>query len=39
LDPRLDLLVDMPVPFAEAPAVFARLDADSGGALHSVFAY
>ncbi|HEX7501465.1 MAG TPA: zinc-binding dehydrogenase, partial [Polyangia bacterium] len=29
-DPRLDALVDPPVPFAEAPAVFARLDADPG---------
>ena len=38
-DPRLDTLVDKPIPFAEAPAVFARLDADPGVALHSVFAY
>jgi 2-desacetyl-2-hydroxyethyl bacteriochlorophyllide A dehydrogenase len=39
LDPRLDALVDAPVPFAEAPAVFARLDADPGLALHAAFAY
>lgn len=38
-DPRLDTLVDNPIPFAEAPMVFARLDADPGAALHSVFAY
>ena len=39
LDARLDTLVDMPVPFSEAPAVFARLDADPGGSLHTVFGY
>lgn len=38
-DARLDALVDMPVPFAEAPAAFARLDADPGVALHTVFGY
>ena len=38
-DPRLDALVEPPVPFAEAPAVFARLDADPGMALHTVFVY
>jgi 2-desacetyl-2-hydroxyethyl bacteriochlorophyllide A dehydrogenase len=38
-DARLDALVEMPVPFAEAPALFARLDADPGVALHAVFAY
>jgi len=39
LDPRLDALVDTPVPFAEASTVFARLDSDPGLALHTVFAY
>ena len=38
-DARLDSLVDMPVPFAEAPALFAHLDADPGVALHTVFVY
>ena len=39
LDPRLDALVDTVVPFAEASAVYARLDANPGLALHTVFAY
>ncbi|HEY5281213.1 MAG TPA: hypothetical protein VIM14_00345 [Polyangia bacterium] len=38
-DARLDALVDPPVPFADAPATFARLDANPGLALHTVFAY
>ncbi len=38
-DPRLDALLDTVVPFAEAPAVYARLDANPGLALHTVFAY
>jgi threonine dehydrogenase-like Zn-dependent dehydrogenase len=38
-DARLDALLDMPVPFAEAAAIFARLDADPGLALQTVFAY
>lgn len=38
-DPRLDALVDPLVSFADAPAWFARLDADPGCALHSVFVY
>jgi threonine dehydrogenase-like Zn-dependent dehydrogenase len=38
-DKRLDALVDEPVPFAEAPAIFARLAADPGLALQTVFAY
>jgi 2-desacetyl-2-hydroxyethyl bacteriochlorophyllide A dehydrogenase len=38
-DPRLDLLVDPPLPFASAPAVYARLDAEPGSALQTVFAY
>jgi 2-desacetyl-2-hydroxyethyl bacteriochlorophyllide A dehydrogenase len=38
-NPRLDTLIDPPVPFAEAAAWYARLDADPGIALHSVFAY
>jgi threonine dehydrogenase-like Zn-dependent dehydrogenase len=38
-NPRLDSLIDPPIPFAEAPAWYARLDADPGSALHSVFAY
>lgn len=39
LDPRLDALVDTVVPFAEAPAVYPRLDANPGLALHAVFVY
>lgn len=38
-DPRLDALLDPVVPLAEAPALYARLDADPGTALHSVLAY
>ena len=38
-DARLDALLDAPVPFAEAPAAMARLDADPGVALQTVFAY
>ena len=38
-DARLDALLDVPVPFAEAPAIFARLDVDPGLALQTVFAY
>jgi len=38
-DPRLDALIAPPIPFAEAPAWYARLAADPGGALHSVFTY
>jgi 2-desacetyl-2-hydroxyethyl bacteriochlorophyllide A dehydrogenase len=38
-DARLDALLDAPVPFAEAPATLARLDADPGLALQTVFAY
>ena len=39
MDARLDVLMDNPVPFAEAPAAFARLDADPGVDLHIVFKY
>jgi threonine dehydrogenase-like Zn-dependent dehydrogenase len=38
-DARLDTLLDPPVDFADAPATFARLDAEPGLALHTVFAY
>jgi 2-desacetyl-2-hydroxyethyl bacteriochlorophyllide A dehydrogenase len=38
-DARLDALLDPPVAFADAPATFARLDAEPGLALHTVFAY
>ena len=38
-DPRLDLLLDPPVPFEDAPAVYARLAADPGGRLQTVFRY
>ena len=38
-DERLDALLDPPVRFEDAPALFARLDADGGRALHSVFTY
>jgi len=36
---RLDALLDVPIPFVEAPAAFARLDAAPGLALQTVFAY
>ena len=39
LDARLDALVEVPVPFAEAASVYARLDSDPGAAIQSVFAY
>ena len=38
-DARLDALLDPPVAFADAPATFARLDAEPSLALHTVFAY
>jgi hypothetical protein len=38
-DARLDALVDPPVPFAEAATMYARLDANPGLSLHTVFAY
>jgi hypothetical protein len=38
-DARLDRLLDPPVPFAEASATYARLDANPGLALHTVFDY
>lgn len=38
-DPGLDAIVDAPVPFDEAPALYARLDAAPGASLHSVLAY
>jgi 2-desacetyl-2-hydroxyethyl bacteriochlorophyllide A dehydrogenase len=38
-DARLDAIVGAPVPFREAPAFYAALDADPGSALHSVFDY
>lgn len=38
-DRRLDELLDPPVPFDQAAALFARLDGDAGTALHSIFAY
>jgi 2-desacetyl-2-hydroxyethyl bacteriochlorophyllide A dehydrogenase len=38
-NPRLDTLMDPPIPFVEAPAWYARLDADPGSVLHSIFAY
>jgi 2-desacetyl-2-hydroxyethyl bacteriochlorophyllide A dehydrogenase len=38
-DPRLDELLDQPVPFAQASALFARLGADSSSTLQLAFAY
>ena len=38
-DSRLDGLIDPVVPFDAASATYARLDADPGAALHTVFAY
>jgi 2-desacetyl-2-hydroxyethyl bacteriochlorophyllide A dehydrogenase len=38
-DPRLDRLVDPPLPFHEAPAIYARLAADPGAGLQSVLRY
>jgi 2-desacetyl-2-hydroxyethyl bacteriochlorophyllide A dehydrogenase len=38
-DERLDSLLDPPVQLGEAPAVFARLDADPGSSVHTIFAY
>ncbi|MBK7586440.1 MAG: zinc-binding dehydrogenase [Myxococcales bacterium] len=38
-DDRLDTLVDAPVPFEEAPAVYAQLDRNPELGLHTVFTY
>ncbi len=38
-DDSLDLLIDPAVQFAEAPAVYARLDHDPADALQTVFSY
>lgn len=38
-DPALDALLDVPVPFAEAPATYARLARAPGEALQTVFSY
>jgi 2-desacetyl-2-hydroxyethyl bacteriochlorophyllide A dehydrogenase len=38
-DPRLDGLLDAPVPFAEAGLLFARLGADSSSTLQATLAY
>jgi threonine dehydrogenase-like Zn-dependent dehydrogenase len=38
-DALWDGLLDAPVPFAEAPGLYARLAADPGAGLHSVFDY
>lgn len=38
-DARLDALLDPPVAFADAVATFARLDAEPGLALHTLFTY
>ena len=38
-NPALDALLDSPVPFAEAPATYARLAAAPGEALQTVFSY
>jgi 2-desacetyl-2-hydroxyethyl bacteriochlorophyllide A dehydrogenase len=38
-DPALDALLDVAVPFAEAPATYARLACTPGDALQTVFSY
>ena len=38
-DPRLDLLIDPPVPFDQAPAVYARLETDPGARICAVLHY
>lgn len=38
-DPRLDRLVDPPLPFDDAPAIYARLAADPGARLLTVLRY
>jgi 2-desacetyl-2-hydroxyethyl bacteriochlorophyllide A dehydrogenase len=38
-DARLDLLVDPPIPFADAPAAYARLAATPGASIQTVFSY
>lgn len=38
-DARLDMLLDAPVSFDEAPAVYARLDEEPGAGLMTVFTY
>ena len=38
-NPQLDALLDSPVPFAEAPAIYARLAGAPGEALQTVFSY
>jgi 2-desacetyl-2-hydroxyethyl bacteriochlorophyllide A dehydrogenase len=38
-DPRLDEVLDLPVPFAQANALFARLAADSSSTLQATFDY
>jgi threonine dehydrogenase-like Zn-dependent dehydrogenase len=38
-DARLDALVDCVVPFDDAPGAYARLAADPGGSIQTVFSY
>lgn len=38
-NPELDALLDSPVPFAEAPAIYARLAQAPGEALQTLFSY
>lgn len=38
-DDRLDRVIGAPLSFEYAPAIYARLDADPGAALHTVFSY
>jgi 2-desacetyl-2-hydroxyethyl bacteriochlorophyllide A dehydrogenase len=38
-DARLDTLVDPTIPFDEAPAAYARLSADPGASVQTVFSY
>lgn len=38
-DARLDVLLEPPIDFAQAPSIYARLDANPGAFLHTVFTY
>jgi hypothetical protein len=38
-DARLDALLDPSIAFGQAPSAFARLSADPGGTVHTVFSY
>jgi len=38
-DGRLDALLDPPIAFGQAPSAYARLSADPGGTVHTVFSY